>query len=83
MNGGLVLLVRVDCQGVLFMDMVRNINQYDLVKLLNQYVKIQFQEVLGIQFVIGKMLEVDIKGFLKDEFCVNSQKYQVNDMMID
>lgn len=83
MNGGLVLLVRVDCQGVLFMDMVRNINQYDLVKLLNQYVKIQFQEVLGIQFVIGKMLEVDIKGFGEDEFCVNSQKYQVNDMMID
>lgn len=83
MNGGSALLARADRQGVSPMDMARNTNQHDLVKLLNQYVKIQSQEASGIQSAIGKTPEADIKGLLKDESRANSQKHQANDTTID
>ena len=83
MNGGSSLLVRTDRQGVSPMDMARNTNQHDLVKLLNQYVEIQSQEVLGSQSAIGKTSEADIKDFGEDKSRANGQKHQANDTKID
>ena len=83
MNGGSSLLVRTDRQGFSPMDMARNTNQHDLVKLLNQYVEIQSQEVLGSQSTIGKTSEADIKDFGEDKSRANGQKHQANDTKID
>lgn len=82
-NDGSALLSRVDRQGVSPMDMAKNTNQHDLVKLLNQYVELQSQEALGTQSAISKTLEADIKGFGEVKACANGQKHEANDTKID
>lgn len=85
MKDGSTLLSRADRQGVSPMDMAKNTNQHDLVKLLNQYVVLQSQEVSGNpESAIGKTLEAaDLKGFGEDESRANGEKQETNDMKID
>lgn len=83
MNDGSSLLSRADRQGVTPMDMAKNTNQHDLVKLLNQYVELQSQEVSESQSAIGKTLEADIKGIGEDELRADGQKHQANDTKTD
>ena len=83
MNGGSTLLARADRQGISPMDMARNTNQHDLVKLLNRYVEIQSQEASGNKSTIGETSEADIKGLGKHESRANGQLHQANDTKID
>ena len=82
-DDGSALLSRADCQGVSPMDMAKNTNQHDLVKLLNQYVVLQSQEVSGTQSAIDKTLEADLKGFGEDELSANSEKNEANHRKVD
>ena len=83
MNNGSALLSRADRQGVSPMEMAKNTNQHDLVKLLNQYVELQSQEASGSQSAIAKTLEFDIKGDEEDKSRANGQKHEANDTKID
>ena len=90
MNGGSVLLSGADRQGVTPMDMAKNTNQHDLVRLLNQYVELQSQEASGSQSATGKTSEADGKTSEADVFLgedesvrANRQKHQANDTKID
>jgi len=76
MNDGSALLSRADRQGVTPMDMAKNTNQHDLVKLLNQYVELQSQEASGGQSTIGKTTDADIKGLGEEELRANGEKHQ-------